>query len=209
MKTIGWIGVVAMAAAAGPVFAQQWYAGASYSSTRSEVDEGRISGDLGGLGFFSASTSSDTRDSGGRLFIGRSILPWLDAELYYADLGKTKWDATVTPPGTLSASIKSKAYGIAALASITPVENLKLFGKLGVARTEAKASFASSGFVDLQASGRTEHRTGLVYGVGASYAFTPRLALRFDYDVHDDLGNDEIGGKFKVQAASLGVSIRF
>ena len=108
MKTIGWLGVaaVAMATAAEPAFAQRWYAGASYSSTRSEVDEGRIAGDLQGLGFFSASTSSDTRDSGGRFFVGCNVLPWLDAEIYYADLGKTKWDATVTPPGTLSASIK-------------------------------------------------------------------------------------------------------
>ena len=208
-KTIGWVGVAAMAMAAGPAFAQQWYVGASYASTRGEVNEGRINGDLMGLGYFSSSTASDVRDSGGRFFVGRNILPWLDAEIYYADLGKTKWDATVTPAGTLSASIKANAYGLAALASVAPIERLKLFGKLGVARTEAKASFSASGFVDLETSGKTEHRTSLVYGVGATWEFVPRFAVRVEYDVHDDVGSDAIGGKFKVQSASLGVSFRF
>lgn len=208
-KIIGWAGVAAMALVAAPACAQQWYVGASYASTRGEVDEGRVNGDLTGLGYFSSSTSSDVRDGGGRAFVGRNILPWLDAELYYADLGKTKWDATVTPAGTLSASIKSKAYGLAALASVSPIERLKLFGKLGVARTEAKANFSASGFVDLVTRSKTEHSTSFVYGVGATWEFAPRFAVRFDYDVHDDVGADSIGGKFKVQAASLGVSMRF
>ena len=207
-KFIGWLGL-ATALMAGPALAQSWYAGASYAGTRGEVNTGSISGDLAGLGFSSSSITSDVSGSGGRAFIGYSFLPWLDAELYYADLGKTSWNATVTPPGTLSASTKSSAFGIAALASMSPMEKVKLFGKLGVARTEAKASFSSSGFVELDSSSKTEYNTSLVYGVGATWEFTPRFAARLDNDVHDEVGADSIGGTFKVQSLALGISVRF
>jgi opacity protein-like surface antigen len=208
-KIIGWLGFTALSLLAGPALAQSWYAGASWASTKGEVNTGSINGDLTALGFSSVSTTGDDTGSGGRAFVGYTILPWLDAELYYADLGKTSWNSTVTPPGTLSASIKSSAWGLAALASFSPMDKVKLFGKLGVARTEAKASFSSSGFVELDSSGKTVSNTSFVYGVGALWEFTPRVAARLDYDVHDDVGSDAIGGSFKVQSLALGLSLRF
>jgi opacity protein-like surface antigen len=210
MRTIiGRLCIAAMALVAGPALAQSWYVGASYASTRGEVDSGQINGDLAGLGFKSASVTSDVTGSGGRAFVGYSFLPWLDAELYYADLGKISWNATVTPPGTLSASIKSSAWGLAALANFSPMDKVKLFGKLGVARTEAKASFSSGGFVELASSGKTESNTSFVYGVGAAWEFMPNLSLRLDYDIHDNVGSDSIGGSYNVQSLALGVSFRF
>jgi opacity protein-like surface antigen len=208
-KIIGWLGFTAMALLSGPALAQSWYAGASYASTKGDVNTGSINGDLTGLGFSSVSTTSDDTGSGGRAFVGYTILPWLDAELYYADLGKTSWNSAVTPPGTLSASVKSSAWGLAALASISPMEKVKLFGKLGVARTQAKASYSASGFVELYSSGQTVTNTSFVYGVGATWEFAPRFLARLDYDVHDDVGSDSTGGSFKVQSLALGVSFRF
>jgi OOP family OmpA-OmpF porin len=208
MKPLQLIAALAMVAAA-PAFAQSWYAGVSAGATRNDVDAGRISGDLANLGFLSATTSSDKSDSTWRIFAGRALLPWLDIEAYYADLGKTRWDATVTPDGMLSARIKAKAYGITAIASISPMERLRLFAKAGVARTDADASFSSSGFVELAQGSTSKRQTSGVYGIGAQYAITPRVSVRVEYDVHDKVGSDEMGGKFKVQSATVGVVLPF
>ena len=209
MKLFQLFGAAAVLAA-GPAFAQSWYAGISGGATRSEVDGARINGDLtGNLGFFSSATTSDTSGTSWRIFAGRSLLPWLDLEAYYADLGKTRWDATVTPDGTLSARIKAKAYGIAAIASLTPMEHVRVFARAGVARTHADASFSAAGFVELERDSSSKRQTSGAYGVGAQYALTPRASLRLEYDVHDKVGGDEMGGRFKVQAATLGVVLRF
>ena len=200
---------IAAATLAAPAFAQSWYAGVSAGASRSEVDSGRIDADLAGLGFLTSSTTSDTSGSTWRIFAGARILPWLDVEAYYADLGKTSWDSAVSPPGTLSARIESKAFGAAAIASLAPVERLRLFAKLGVASTDADASFSASGFVELAQGSTSKRQTSAVYGVGAQYAITPRVSLRAEYDVHDKVGSDEMGGRFRVQSATLGLVLPF
>jgi OmpA-OmpF porin, OOP family len=195
--------------AAAPAFAQSWYAGIAAGAARGEVDSGRIDADLRSLGFLSSSTTGDTSDTTWRIFAGFKVLPWLDLEAYYADLGKTNWASAVSPPGTLSARIESKAYGLAAIASLSPVERLRLFAKLGVASTDADASFSASGFVELAQGSTSKRQTSAVYGVGAQYAITPRVSVRAEYDVHDKVGSDEMGGRFRVQSATLGVVFPF
>lgn len=208
MKPLQLLAALAMLAAA-PAFAQSWYAGVSAGATRSDVDSGRINGDLTNLGFLTTSTTTDKSGTTWKIFAGMKVLSWLDVEAYYADLGKTKWDTAVTPQGTLSARIESKAYGIAAIASLSPMERLRLFAKAGVARTDADASFSSSGFVELAQSSTSKRQTSGVYGIGAQYAITPRVSLRAEYDAHDKVGSDEMGGKFKVQSATVGVVFPF
>jgi len=48
-----------------------------------------------------------------------------------------------------------------------------------------------------------------VYGAGVQYAVTPHVSVRAEYDVHAKVGSDEMGGRFKVQSALLGVVIPF
>ena len=189
--------------------AQDWYVGAAYSETRSEVDAARISRELTGLGFFSATTVSDVRDRGARLYAGRQVFPWLAAEAYYADLGKTHWASSVTPKGEIMASIRGKAYGLAALATVSPFRDVTLFAKAGLARVESKANFAASGFVDLASSNATERRNSGMYGLGARYDINQRLSVRLEYDVHTRLGGDAMGGRYDVHAAHLGLVLRF
>jgi OOP family OmpA-OmpF porin len=208
MKTMQILAAMAMAAAT-PALAQSWYVGVSGGAARGEVDSGRINGELTGLGFVSSSTSSDTSDSTWRVFAGANLLPWLRSEAYYADLGKTMWSAAVVPAGALSARIEAKAYGLALVAHIAPVERLSLFAKAGVARTEADATFSGSGFVELAQGSTSKRQTSGVYGVGAQYAITPRVWVRAEYDVHDKVGSDEMGGRFKVQSATVGVVLAF
>ena len=96
-----------------------------------------------------------------------------------------------------------------AVAGFSPVERVRLYAKAGVSRTEAEADFSASGFVELVTGSTKQKQTSGVYGVGAQYALTPRVALRAEYDVHDKVGGDAMGGRFQVQSATLGVLMSF
>ncbi len=208
-KIIGCAAALAAMAAAMPASAAGWYAGLSASGTHSEVNTDRIGGDLRALGFSSVNLTTDTKDYGGRAYVGYRLRPWLAVEGYYADLGNTYWQGTVTPTGAIGARIESKAVGIALAPSFSPAKDMLVFAKLGVARAESKASFTSSGFVELENSSRKDTNTAAVYGVGAAWRFGESAFLRVDLDSHDSLGSNEIGGKFKVRAASVGFGLAF
>lgn len=209
MKKTALAVAIAAAMSATPSLAQQWYAGLGFSSTRGDVDTARINSDLtNNLGFFTAETSSDTKDSAARGFVGYSVLPWLDVEGYYAQLGDTQFDSTVTPSGTLSVTIASKAYGLVALPGFSPAKGLKVFGKIGVARVESRANPVGTGFVQVT-GGAKESNTGATYGLGMTYALNGNAAVRVEYDVHKDLGGDSMGGKFDVKAATIAMQFRF
>ena len=114
----------------------------------------------------------------------------------------------MTPAGTLAVTIRSRAYGLAALAGFSPTPGLKVFGKAGVARAEAKASPVGTGFVEVS-GGATERTTTGVYGLGLTYKVTGNVTARAEYDVHKDLGGDAMGGKFDVKSASLALQFSF
>lgn len=192
-----------------PATAAGWYAGGAISQTFGQVNTGRIDSDLRTLGFSSASVTADTKDIGGRVFLGRHLLPWLGAEAYYADLGDNGWNAVVTPTGTLNARTESKAYGVVLMPGWSPAKGVLVYGRLGIARTEAKSSFASTGFVELESSSRKDTTTAGVYGVGVAWMVAGKAFLRVDLDSHDNLGSNEIGGKFKARAASVGLGFAF
>ena len=209
MKKIATVIAILAGFCAAPALAQDWYAGIAFSSTRGKVDESKINDDLTrNLGFFTATTSSDVRDSASRVFAGRTVLPWLDIEAWYAQLGDTKFKSTVTPPGTLDMTITSTAYGLGVVGNFSPVERLKIFGKVGVASVESKANPVGTGFVEVGGSVKERH-TSAAYGAGMTYQLQPNIAVRVEYDVHKDAGGDKMGGKFDVQAASIGVQFRF
>jgi opacity protein-like surface antigen len=208
-KTIGWVAAVAAMAAAMPASAAGWYAGLSVGSTFGQVDTNRIGGDLRALGFSSVNLTTDIKDLGGRAYVGYRLRPWLAVEGYYADLGDTTWQGTVTPTGTIGARIESKAFGIALAPSFSPAKDMLVFGKLGIARAESKASFTSSGFLELENSSRKDTNTAAVYGLGAAWRVSESAFLRLDLDSHDSLGSNEIGGKFRARALNVGFGLAF
>lgn len=203
--------VGALLATLSPAVFAQAYVGVSFGQTKSEVDAGRISGDLASLGFLNANVSSDTSDSGGRVFAGYTVMKGLAVEASYAELGKTRWNAASTSPvaASFAASIKSKAYGVDLVASHDFNPQFSFFGRVGVARTEADGSFAAGGFAETSRSSVTKRNTGAVYGAGIGYNFAANMTARLEYTQYTRLGGDELGGRFDVGVASFGLLVRF
>jgi OOP family OmpA-OmpF porin len=137
--------------------------------------------------------SLDTSSTGFKLGGGYAFHRNFGVEAAYVDLGK----ATVSGGGQ---SGEAKASGIAVVAvGMLPLgQNFSLLGRLGFINATVKADPDKS--TDLKTT----------YGIGVSYSFTPKFAVRADYDVYQKLGdNDKLGFETTVDMLSVGVVYKF
>lgn len=137
----------------------------------------------------------DKNDTSYKLFGGYNFSPNFAVEGGYTDLGKIKGSG-----GGVSGEVKASGFELAAVGKAPVADRFELFGKLGLAVMEAKAS--GSGF-GISASDSTTS-TQLMGGVGAAYKFDKQLALRAEYEIRqvkysgnkDNVGNFTVGLQF-------------
>lgn len=87
-----------------------WYIGASMGQTKADVDEGAFNAVYVAGGFTTASTTSDEKDTGWKVFGGYQLSKNWAVEGAYVDLGKTSTKTTATgPAGNTPAREKRRA----------------------------------------------------------------------------------------------------
>lgn len=162
-----------------PTRAQGVYAGASLGPTR-----------------FSADGAADTT-GGSKFFAGYSITPTWSAELGIAPLGDLSYDDNGS-----TVRVSARSIYLDAIGSWRVDEGIWLLGRVGVASSTVKANVStpSSG-----ASGSVSD-TGLKYGVGTSYTFTPQWAVRAEWEQYHWRANNV---SLKARALTVGLSYRF
>jgi opacity protein-like surface antigen len=90
------------------------------------------------------------------------------------------------------AKVKVSGYGVSAVFN-KPVGNWSFFGKLGVTSLTSKLS-ADPGYVLTVKDSQT--KTGVMFGGGAEYAFTPNAALRLSLSSYDmEAGDGAVSGR--------------
>jgi OmpA-OmpF porin, OOP family len=200
----------ALAWTASPAQAQ-WYVGASAGESRASFREGSQSDQLLALGFLSASTAIDGKGTMYRLHGGYRLHRHFAVELAYADLGKFMIRSTVEPAGSLETSVRSEGAELSALGLLPVGERLTLFARAGAFAARTKASYSGGGSVRLVDGGQSQTRrsTQAVYGVGATYDFTPSLALRVEWSRYGKLGDEFTGGELDADVLSAGIQWRF
>jgi opacity protein-like surface antigen len=186
--------VLAMAALAAGASAQaqsRKYAlnapGASYVG----VNVGKSDFSVGnGNGLF----SSDNKDTAYGINAGSYINNNLGMELGFTDFGKINRAGGTT---------KAQGFNLSMVGRLPLSPQFNLLGKLGATydRTDVSASPLSG-----VASGK-ETGFGVSYGLGAEYAFNPKMSAVLQYDAHDmkfvGTGND------RVSATTVGLRYKF
>lgn len=182
MKTFRKTAVVAALAsaamgAAGAAHAQQ---GLQARSTSPDL------GWYGGLGLgnakfdgaCNAATSCDDKDSAWKLFGGYNFSNTLGVELGYHDLGSF----TASSP-TFAANGNVTGIELSGVGRLPINQQFSLFGKIGGFRWDRDVSLTGVG---------TGSATGTdwTWGLGASYAFTPRVAGRLEWQQFRDVGGN-------------------
>lgn len=186
MKTKAVVAVLGIAAAtlALPAAAQMSMNAAYIGG---QLGQSKFGGDCG-------APNCDTKDTSFRFFGGYQFTPNIAAELGYTDLGKVKADV----PGLGSGEVKGTAWDLSGVFS-WPIQQFGVFGRLGVARVEAKPGGI---FV-----GDSTSKTGLTWGLGGSYDINRNVGLRLEFQrFRVDSGG---GDTNDVDNLSIGVLYRF
>lgn len=187
MKRLLTATVLAASLASGAAFAQVGpYVGGSVGGTNYSIPS------VEGLDVC-ALVSCDKSDVGFKVFGGYMFTPYLGAEIQYANYGKAK-----ASEGGESLEIKTAGFG-AFLVGQYPIDNFRLFGKIGMAYLDTEVSV--TGF-----DTDSDKAANFAWGVGASYMFNKNLGVRAEYE---QTKWEYYDGKDKVGFWSVGVQYRF
>ncbi len=124
---------------------------------------------------------------------GYNFSSQLAAEVGYTMFG----DSTLTGPGG-SATIKTSSFYAAAVGSFPINDQFSLFGKLGITSNKLDVT----GVLPF-----SESKSGLMYGLGASYNLSGQTSLRAQYVSFGDY--DSSTAPLKASIFSIGVAYTF
>jgi OmpA-OmpF porin, OOP family len=187
-----YIAAVLMTAAVLPAFAADngYYVGANAGFTRTSsiggIDPSKING-----GLFS-------------LLGGYQVNKYFAAEAQYAYLGKAEYKSGVFNASGNTVSTVTNSFSLSAMGMLPVLEDLSVYGKLGLAFNDASISNFDAGY-----SGKT--RVMPTAGLGAQYNIAPSIGLRMGWDRYDAAFKNAGGDnqKYYKNAWSLGGLYRF
>ena len=119
----------------------------------------------------------DKTDIGAKAFVGYMFTPFIGGELGYGSYGKAKLNADVAGTNVLG-ELKSSGWH-AFLVGQYPIDQFRVFGKLGFARLDNEVSITVPGVL---AANDSDMSTEFAWGLGASYMFSPNLSLRGEWE---------------------------
>jgi OOP family OmpA-OmpF porin len=216
--------------AAVPAAAQNspWYVGAALGQSR--ADSSLVSdreATIGNGNEPNMQTTSDLKDTSGKVFAGYRLSPVFAVEAHWTSLGKQTIDNAFDVPfgqtgkGGVHTDRKVEGYGVDLLAGWEAAPQFRIFGKVGAFRADVTTDTTLSGdtsFADgtpgnfRSVSGR---ETVVKYGLGAEYAISPAVSARLEWERLPDLGKrltrdaTNAVGEATHDALWLGFSLRF
>jgi len=202
---------IAMFSGASATIAQNaqrpWYVEGSLGWSKQGMDGADINRAFASQGVTS-STSFDDNDSAWGLTLGYRFTRNWGIEGSYNDFGKFKYSGTILAPipGAVSGDYKANAWSLAGVGTMPLDKGFALYGRLGLAYSEAKLSASSTGSA---LSGGKSHDTGLMFGLGATYDFTPAVYARLGWDRFFRVGDDQRTGRGDMDVVGAGVGLRF
>ena len=138
-------------------------------------------------------------DTGVQIAAGYRITPNFGVEVGYTTFGTGSVGVD-----DANASSEPRAFHGAAVGSFNITPQFAITGKLGMARNRTKLSATFDG----ETESMTESESSVLVGVGASYAFTPNVALIAEYQNFGKIIKIE-GVNIKASIVSVGVRYSF
>ncbi len=182
---------------------------------KSDADASRLGKDLDAVADLLAedygmtgTSSLDEKDSAFKIGAGLQLNSHVGIEFQYVDLGEVSYKAAGVDAfgdvGTLKASSSTDGLGINLVGTL-PFNQLKLFGKIGYHKIESDVRVDIVTPDGLAGSGSDSVKEwASSFGVGASFAFTPTVALVAEYEQYRDVADD-----YDVDVASVGLRYNF
>jgi OmpA-OmpF porin, OOP family len=187
------------------------------------VDMGNVAGDIANMarsaGATNVTSDEDEGDTVFKLFAGYKFNKNFAIEGGYADLGKYTASASASSvgvSGNINGDVKAYAIFIDAVGFLPAGSNedFSVFGKAGLAYTKTKANvsaFASATGIGSASASASDSDSEVVpkLGLGAQYYITKNVALRGEYDIYFNVGDEDKTGESNVQVVSATVTVGF
>ena len=138
---------------------------------------------------------------GHKVVVGLQANEFVGLEAQYTDLGKPKDKFTVLSAGSLyDAKGTAQTRGIGGnLVGTLPLNDFKVFAKVGYHRMETKVKIAGLGSESFK-----EREWVPSVGLGGAYTLTPELDVIAEYERYKDVADD-----YNVDFASVGIRYKF
>jgi OOP family OmpA-OmpF porin len=183
------------------------YVGISAGQSEDKFDNERSANTLSGTGITANVLTDDQRGNAYKAFVGIPLSPNWAVETGYFDLGRTGFDASTDPAGTVSNRTRIQGLNVDLVGTLPITDNWDLLGRVGAAYAQTKSHVNGTGAAAAATGSTSERDTNYKFGFGTQYAFTPALTMRLEgerYRVRDAVGKNA-----NVDLISVGLVYRF
>ncbi|WP_373990542.1 OmpA family protein [Duganella sp. BuS-21] len=180
-----------------------WYLGAGVGRARATIDEQRLRSSLSANGATVSAFSTDERDTGYKLLVGKQLNRYLALEFGYFDLGKFNFNATTSGNGAFNGEAGFRGANLDLLAQLPLSERLSVLGRVGANYAKASTHFSGNRLLAVTGPNHSERKLNAKAGLGLEYKLTEALALRGEVERYRV--NDAIGNRGDVDLLSVGL----
>jgi OmpA-OmpF porin, OOP family len=184
-----------------------WYMGAGVGQSRAHIDDTRLIRSLTANGATMSSFSTDERDLGFKLFVGKQLNQYLSVEAGYFDLGKFSFDAATSGNGVLRGQTGFRGANLDVVGQLPLSERWSLLGRAGMQYAKTSTDFSGNRLNAVTSPSSHHKEWNPKFGVGLEYKLSEALALRAEVERYRL--NDAIGNRGDVDLVSLSMLYKF
>ena len=180
-----------------------WYIGAGVGQSRATIDKNRLVNSLTANGAQVTAFTTDQRDLGYKLTLGKQLNRYFAIEASYFDLGKFGFHATTTPNGVLNGEAGFRGGSLDLVGQLPLSERFSLLGRAGMNYAKTSTHFSGNRLFAVTDPNPSQRKLNAKAGLGLEYKFSEALALRGEVERYRV--NDAVGNRGDVDLYSLGL----
>jgi OOP family OmpA-OmpF porin len=154
------------------------YIGAGIGQSRARIDDQAVIRSQTGPGATVNVWTSDERDVGYKLFMGKQLSRNFAIEGGFYDLGKFTFGTRTAEGGILNGDVRYKGLNLDLVGQLPFTERFSALARVGMHYNQAKTHFSGNRSFALTAPNQEEKKLQPKVGLGLEYKFTEALALR-------------------------------
>ena len=140
-----------------------------------------------------------------KAFGGYQFIRYFGVEVGYADFGRAR--AKVSSPGQGDVDFKTRAIFLDGVVTVPIINRLSFLAKAGVVRWNTKLNVAAS--TGLAVPSQSENGISGMFGAGFEYMFSNSFGMRAEYEIYENMGDDNTTGETHIQMISVSGLLRF
>jgi OOP family OmpA-OmpF porin len=184
-----------------------WYMGAGLGQSRATIDDARLIRSLTANGATMTSFTTDERDLGYKLFVGKQLNQYLSVEAGYFDLGKFSFDAATSGNGTLHGEAGFRGVNLDLVGQLPLSERFSLLGRAGMQYARTSTHFSGNRLNAVTGPNASAKNWNNKLGLGLEYKLSEALAVRAEVERYRL--DDAIGNRGNVDLVSLSMLYKF